>query len=72
MQQYRRDPDNFFLCYQRASPTRLNPLVDEEVAKELALEKQLIEDPSLPRTTYNYAAIKDRLAKHGVIVSLPT
>lgn len=36
------------------------------------LEKGLIDDPTLPITTYNYSAIRDRLAKRGVIVSLPT
>ena len=36
------------------------------------LEKSLIEDPTLPITTYNYSAIRDRLAKRGIIVSLPT
>ena len=36
------------------------------------LEKGLIEDPTLPITTYNYSAIRDRLAKGGVKVSSPT
>ena len=31
-----------------------------------------INDPTLPITTYNYSAIRDRLAKRDVIVSLPT
>jgi hypothetical protein len=32
----------------------------------------LIEDPELPLTTYNYSAVRDRLAKRGIEVSLPT
>jgi len=36
------------------------------------LEKRLIADSSLLTTAYNYSAIWDRLAKRGVIVSLPT
>ncbi len=36
------------------------------------LEKRLVDDPTLPITSYNYSAIRDRLAKHGVIVSSPT
>ncbi|MBI2934577.1 MAG: hypothetical protein HYY29_03295 [Chloroflexi bacterium] len=72
LKQYRRDPDSFFLCYQRASPSRLDPLLEEEMAKELTLEKQLIEDPSLPISTYNYSAIRDRLIKRDITVSLST
>ena len=45
---------------------------EEEIESELMLEKGLIDDPTLPITTYNYSAIRDRLAKRGVIVSLPT
>jgi hypothetical protein len=36
------------------------------------LEKGLIEDQSLPITTYNYSAVRDRLIENGIIVSLPT
>ena len=45
---------------------------EEEIESELMLEKGLIDDPTLPITTYNYSAIRDRLAKRGVIASLPT
>ena len=36
------------------------------------LDKEVIDDPSLPISNYNYSAIRDRLAKHGLIVSSPT
>jgi hypothetical protein len=36
------------------------------------LEKDLIDDSTLPITTYNYSAMRDRLAKRGVMVSSPT
>ena len=36
------------------------------------LDKGLIDDPSLPISDYNYSAIKDRLAKHGIKISLST
>lgn len=36
------------------------------------IEKSLIDDPSLPITTYNYSAVRGRLAKHELEVSLPT
>jgi len=72
LRQYRHDTDKFSLAYERATPTRLPASAEREIEAELMLEKGLIEDPSLPISGYNYAAIKDRLAKHGVIVSSPT
>ncbi|MCL4459825.1 MAG: hypothetical protein M1136_01825 [Chloroflexi bacterium] len=72
LKQYRHDPDKFALTYQRTTPTRLPASAEREIKSELILEKGLIEEPSLPITTYNYSAIRDRLIKHGVIVSLPT
>lgn len=72
LKQYRRDPDNFSLSYHRASPAKLKASVEEEIAKELAQDKQLIEDLSLPINTYNYSAIRDRLIKREITVSLPT
>jgi len=72
LKQYRRDPNNFSLSYHRASPAKLKASVEEEIAKELAQDKQLIEDPSLPINTYNYSAIRDRLIRHEITVSLPT
>lgn len=72
LKQYRRNPDGFSLTYKRATPTRFPASVEEEIIKELLLEKGLINDPTLPITTYNYSATRDRLIKHGIAVSLPT
>lgn len=72
LRQYRHDPDQFALTYRRTSPGRLDASVEEGMAKELAVEKQLIEDPSLPINTYNYSAIRDRLIKREITVSLST
>jgi hypothetical protein len=69
---YRLDPDKFALTYQRTSPTRLPTSAESEIEKELRLERGLIEDPSLPITTYNYSAIRDRLAERGIRVALST
>ena len=70
--QYRRDPDNFSITYRRTTSARLPASVGREIEKELMLDKSLIEDSSLPITIYNYSAIRDRLIKHGVTVSLST
>ena len=72
LRQYRQDSDKLTLAYQRSSPKRLSAWVEGEIEKELMLDKDLIDDSTLPITTHNYSAIKDRLAKHGVIVSSPT
>jgi hypothetical protein len=72
LKQYRHNPQGFCLIYQRTAPARLPARAEEEMESELMLEKGLIDDPTLPITTYNYSAIKDRLAKRHVIVSLPT
>lgn len=69
---YRRDPDNFSVAYERETPTRLPASVEEEIRKELKLDRGLIEDPTLPITTYNYSAIRDRLIKRSLPVSLST
>jgi hypothetical protein len=72
LEKYRRDPDDFSIAYQRGIPSRLPLEVEKEIEKELMLEKSLIDDPTLPITTYNYSAIRDRLSKHRIVVSLPT
>ena len=72
LREYRRNPDGFSLAYQRSSPTRLPASTEEKIAKELMLDKSLIDDSSLPITTYNYSAIRDRLVKHDIKVALST
>lgn len=71
LKEYRRNPENFSLAYHREAPTRLPPSVDAEIEKQLMLEKELVEDPTLPIRSYNYSAVRDRLIKQGIEVSLP-
>ncbi len=66
LKEYRRNPDGFLLAYQRSSPTRLPASTEGKIAKELMLDKSLIDDSSLPIITYNYSAIRDRLVKHDI------
>ena len=70
--EYRHNPDEFSLTYQRATPTRLPASAEREIEAELMLEKGLIEDPSLPISGYNYSAVRDRLAKHHIKIALST
>ncbi len=72
LREYRHNPDEFSLTYQRATPTRLPASAEREIEAELMLEKGLIEDPSLPISGYNYSAVRDRLAKHDIKVALST
>lgn len=72
LNEYRRNPDGFSLAYERATSTRLPASTEEKIKKELMLDKSLIDDSSLPITTYNYSAIRDRLAKHDIKVALST
>ncbi len=72
LKEYRHDPDRFSITYLRETVTRLPIRVDKEIEKELTLEKNLIDDSTLPITTYNYSAIRDRLAKREIVVSLST
>lgn len=72
LREYRHDPNGFSIAYQRETQSRLPARVEAEIEKELMLEKNLIDDSTLPITNYNYAAIRDRLAKRGITVSSPT
>lgn len=73
LKEYRHDPDTFSIAYQRERPTRrLSASVEREIKEELVLEKSLIDDPTLPITSYNYSAVRDRLAKRGITVALST
>lgn len=72
LKQYREDPNSFSILYQRSSPRRLSPEVEEKIHLELQREKALVENKELPISSYNYAALNDRLKKAGVKVSTTT
>lgn len=72
LKEYRKDPQSFSIVYERRTPARLSAEVEEVIASELLREKALVENPELPITSYNYLAIRDRLAKKGITVSATT
>jgi hypothetical protein len=72
LSEYRHDPARFSLTYERKTPARLPTSAEMEIEEQLLLERALVEDRSLPISTYNYSAIRDRLLERGVRVSLPT
>ena len=69
---YRQSPETFSIAYERSSPRRLNAVAEAQITQELESEKQLVEDPRLPITSYNYSALRDRLRKKKIQVSVPT
>ncbi len=74
LKQYKSDPDNFSIQYERKKVTRkISKDVEKNITNELAKEKKLIEDKSIPITFYNYSYIKDQIYQaYGQKVSLPT
>jgi hypothetical protein len=72
MKQYRTNPENFSIKYERKRHSKLNEKAEEEIQKELLRDKDLIENNELPVYGYNYAALNDRLRKEGIQVSTTT
>lgn len=69
---YRHDREQFSIAYERSTPRRLSEETENQIAQELKCEKQLVEDSRLPITSYNYTALRDRLQKKKIRVSVPT
>ena len=71
---YRKNPNKFSLKYTRYAKTRaICESIEENIIKELSIEKGLIEDENVPLKSYNYSYIKDLLEKkYNQKVSLPT
>lgn len=72
LREYRDDPEGFSVEYRRSSPPRIPALWEKGIARAILEEKELIDNPALPITSYNYSAVRDRLAGQGIEVSLPT
>ena len=70
----RETPDEFSIQYTRNSKTRkISQDIEDNIIKELQIEKDLIENKEVPLKRYNYSYIKDLLeTKHHQRVSLPT
>jgi len=71
---YRHNPHEFSIHYTRHTTTRRIPqAVEDNILRELQVEKKLIEDPDIPLRHYNYSYIRDLLReKHNQKVSLST
>jgi ribosomal protein S13 len=69
---YKKGLDDFQIHYQRTTRARLSEEAEAGIAEALKREKMLVEDPRLPITSYNYTALRDRLLKQDIQVSVPT
>jgi hypothetical protein len=69
---YRQDASAFSVAYERATPRRLPQATEDALQRTLRAEKALVEDKTLPISSYNYSAVQDELDKGGIAVSLPT
>lgn len=71
---YKQDPDNFSVQYKRNTPTRkILSDIEENIIKELTIEKQMIENKEIPLKSYNYSYIRDLLInKYSQKVALST
>jgi len=64
LKEYKENPQRFTIQYQRTTPSRsISPKIEQNILKELAIEKKLIEDKEIPLRSYNYSYIKNRLDK---------
>jgi hypothetical protein len=74
VKRYRTSPEGFSIQYNRKSKTRaISIRIEENIIKELSIERKLIQDKSVPLKSYNYSYIKDLLEKkYNQKVSLPT
>ncbi|MEW6718062.1 MAG: hypothetical protein AB1345_11250 [Chloroflexota bacterium] len=72
LKKYRQDPDRFSVVYHRSTAARLTAEAETEIKKALLREKEILEDPELPISGYNYTALRDRLREKGIQVSVTT
>lgn len=73
LKRYRKDPMAFSVSYHRFTPSKLPDQISIAIEQGLLFEKELIRNPDIPLTTYNYSALRDRLKeKQEIDVSLTT
>ncbi|MEM3112731.1 MAG: hypothetical protein QXY90_06800 [Candidatus Anstonellales archaeon] len=74
LKKYKENPKNFTTQYHRMTPCRnISPKIEQNILKELSIEKKIIQNKDIPLKSYNYSYIKHRLEeKYHQKVSLPT
>ena len=72
VKRYREDPESFTVSYRRPTRPRLCTAVEAEIEQALLQEREIVEDPRLSISGYNYSAVRDRLLRKAIRVSLST
>jgi hypothetical protein len=74
LKQYKDNPQDFTVQYQRTkAPRSISPDIEQNILKELTVEKKIIQNKDVPLKSYNYSYIRDRLrGRYRQKVSLPT
>ena len=73
LRQYRKNPEKFSIQYTRSSPMRIDPAIEGRILKELAADKEMILNKSIPIHRYNYSFLRGQLEnKYKQSVSLST
>jgi len=74
LKEYRKNPENFSIHFERTNPTRiLEPKIEKNLLKELKIAKGFIEHKDIPIHSYNYSFIKNELKnRYNQEVSLQT
>ena len=74
LKQYKDNPQHFTIQYQRTTPPQIiSPEIEQNILKELSIEKKIIQNKEIPLTSYNYSYLRDRLrGTYHQKVSLPT
>jgi hypothetical protein len=74
LHRYQADPQGFSIGYaRRQPPRRLDPAIEQNLLKELAIDQQAIQNPAIPLKSYNYSYVRTRLkVRYRQTVSLST
>lgn len=74
IQSYRDNPQEFSVEYKRSGKTRsIAPEIQDNIIKELSIDKKAIQNKDIPLYKYNYTYIQKRLdKKYGQSVGLST
>ncbi len=72
--EYRDNPEKFSIQYTREAPTRgIDPEIEDNILRELAIDKKSIQNKNVPLWSYNYSYVKERLkTKYRQNVALST
>jgi len=63
LKHYKENPEGFSVEYQRSTPSRISSEIEENLLKELSIEKEMIENKEIPLRSYNYSYVKEHLRR---------